>query len=282
MSAKGKVLSDNAGNRDIINSLGEIIDGDIRPGDGQKFLEWYVSQLDDIGDLNGKYFSEIEKAKNIGDFVNNNRTRLLKLLGYDSSKGTIKSGSFLFTLIDFSDLYNQLQQQLIGSIFTQQPLDIKGMKDFVLGDKKAATQPTKETVRVINHSGGAVEAALNTKTFDSFQQYDRTLQKSIATDLGLKYAIYQGGLIKTSRDFCIERNDRVFTSEEIELFGTKDDRYGGYTNKATGDFDGKDDPYNPFISLGGFGCRHSLDFLSLELGEILYKEQNNRAVPLDV
>lgn len=265
LSVTGKTIRNSPENLHIINSLGEIIDGDIRPGDGQDFLEWYVSQLDGLGDLNQKYFGDTGKIKK---FAKENRDRLLRLLGY--SNGKIKNGSFLYTLIDFADVYNQLQQKLIGAIFTEHPFDLAGTKNFIVGPKKA---PGREVP-------GAVEKELNSKTFDSFQQYDRQLQKGIAEDLGLNYAIYQGGLIKTSREFCIERNDRIFHKDEIALFGTPNDKYEGYSDKSKGEFSGKSKPYNPFIDAGGINCRHAYDWISDELAEVLLEEQNNNP-PLD-
>ncbi len=262
LSVTGKTIRNSPENLHIINSLGEIIDGDIRPGDGQDFLEWYVSQLDGLGDLNQKYFGDSGKIKK---FAKENRDRLLRLLGY--SNGKIKNGSFLYTLIDFADVYNQLQQKLIGAIFTEHPFDLAGTKNFIVGPKKV---PGRETP-------GAVEKELTTKTFDSFQQYDRQLHFNTAMDLGIEYFIYQGGLIKTSRAFCIKRNDRVFHKDEIALFGTPNDKYTGYTDKSKGEFDGKTKPYNPFVDCGGHSCRHFLDGISSELAEELLKDPANKA-----
>lgn len=261
LSVNGRKIRNTADNLNVINSLAEIIDGDIRPNDGRDFLEWYVGQLNELGDLNQKYFGDTGKIKK---FASDNRDRLLRLLGY--SNGKIKNGSFLYTLIDFSDVYNQLKQKLIGAISTEYPFDLTGTKNFIIGPKKPA-----DPLRV-----GAVEQQLNEKTFDSFQQYDRQLQKGIAEDLGMNYAIYQGGLIKTSREFCVIRNDKVFHKDEIAQFGTSADKYGGYKDKATGEFDGKSKPYNPFIDAGGWNCRHHYGWISDELAEELLKEDEHK------
>jgi hypothetical protein len=93
---------------------------------------------------------------------------------------------------------------------------------------------------------------------DSFNQNDRQLQQLSAQRLGLKAYLYQGGLIASSRAFCVTRNGKVFLDWEVEAFGTKADAYGGYTNKAEGLFSGKSQPYDPFVDCGGWNCRHGL------------------------
>jgi hypothetical protein len=93
---------------------------------------------------------------------------------------------------------------------------------------------------------------------DSFNQNDRQLQQLSAQRLGLTAYLYQGGLIASSRPFCVTRNGKVFLDWEVEAFGTKADAYGGYTNKAEGLFSGKSQPYDPFVDCGGWNCRHGL------------------------
>lgn len=271
LDIRGKVIQDTDNNNEIISGLGNIIDPEIRSGQGRSFLTWYVDALQNISDLNGNYFKKVSKEYE-QKLIDDELGKLLSLLGINGNK--IKSGSYLDNLIDFSSVYNKVQGNLIGNIITNQPIDIQGNKDYILGtNPKEKGQSKTEPAVQVNRSGGAIEGAISQKTFDSFQTFDRTISSSVAGALNLNYAIYQGGLIKTSRAFCIERNNRVFSRAEIEKFGTKDDQFGGYENKSIGYFLGKSDPYNPFISLGGYNCRHMLDFVSNELAEILLKDQ---------
>jgi len=84
-------------------------------------------------------------------------------------------------------------------------------------------------------------------TYDLYSQVDRTAGKVIADKIGMnKYAIYEGGLIKTSRKFCRERNGKVFTYDEIADFNPPE---------------AKQPDYNPFVDLGGYGCRHHLNWI---------------------
>lgn len=86
--------------------------------------------------------------------------------------------------------------------------------------------------------------------YDIYSQYERIASNKVRIDLGLKYAIYQGGLIDDSRTFCKDRNDKVFTEDEIKSW-------------ISLDFAGKSKiGYDPLIDLGGYSCRHRLDWIS--------------------
>jgi hypothetical protein len=69
-----------------------------------------------------------------------------------------------------------------------------------------------------------------------------------AKDLGLSWYRYIGGVIDTSRDFCIERDGGYYHEEEVQEW-------------ADEDWDGKiegTDSENIFTFCGGWNCRHSL------------------------
>lgn len=87
---------------------------------------------------------------------------------------------------------------------------------------------------------------------DTFAEYDRRLSNEYASQLKLNYFIYQGGEIKTTRQFCEERNGNVYTREEGEAFNLLD-------------WEGKKVGHRFFIDCGGYNCRHYLDWISYEL-----------------
>ena len=72
---------------------------------------------------------------------------------------------------------------------------------------------------------------------------------------------------------AIKRHGKLFSREEIEKFGTPQDQYGGYTNKSEGEFQGKTDPYNPFIDMGGYNCRHQYRWISEDLAKNIEPER---------
>lgn len=116
---------------------------------------------------------------------------------------------------------------------------------------------------VVGQPGGqGIYQKLYREAPDQFSQADRVLQDMTGKQLGWNAYVYNGGLIESSRAFCKVRNGKVFLREEIEKFGTSQDTYGGYTNKAAGEFNGKPSSgYTPFVQLGGYACRHILSGL---------------------
>jgi len=94
-------------------------------------------------------------------------------------------------------------------------------------------------------------------THDIYSQMQRVGANRIRVDLGLKYAVYQGGLIKTSRNFCEERNNKCFSEKEIMSWENLD-------------WEGKPQiGYNALIDCGGYNCRHRLDWISEEYAKRL-------------
>lgn len=86
-------------------------------------------------------------------------------------------------------------------------------------------------------------------THDLLYTYGRSYHRAIAKDLDLKFYLYQGGLIRDSRPFCVERNGKVFHEEEIKRWGNIPE-WQGRNNLTT--------ETSVFIYLGGYNCRHSL------------------------
>jgi hypothetical protein len=91
---------------------------------------------------------------------------------------------------------------------------------------------------------------------DTFAEYDRRTSNQYATQLNLNYFIYQGGEIRTTREFCEERNGNVYTREEGIAFDSLT-------------WEGKKPNNNFLVDCGGYNCRHYLDWISYELAQQL-------------
>lgn len=92
------------------------------------------------------------------------------------------------------------------------------------------------------------EAQLRTIVDTGLSIVGRERINEVAKDLGLTHYKYIGGVIQTSRDFCIERDGGVYTKDEVE----------GWADE---DWDGKIPGTNEetiFSYVGGYNCRHSL------------------------
>lgn len=112
---------------------------------------------------------------------------------------------------------------------------------------------TKDTQGVLEkHLGGFV--------LDTYQVADSITNNEFAKRMGLRYFIYSGGLIETSREFCRKRNNKVFTTEEAAKW--PDDPTLPRT-KAEAD-SGVLTDYVPLEDRGRWRCRHRLLYIPEE------------------
>ena len=91
-----------------------------------------------------------------------------------------------------------------------------------------------------------------TRVQDSFAEYDRAVQDRYADRLNLNYCIYQGGEIETTREFCDERNGKVYTRDEVLEWQNED-------------WQGKKTDHRILLDCGGYNCRHVYNWISREV-----------------
>jgi hypothetical protein len=89
---------------------------------------------------------------------------------------------------------------------------------------------------------------------DILQRFARDVNDLMRLNFQLVWVKYLGGLISTSRDFCIERNNQYFHVEEVKRWPNQE--WEGKlpnTNK-----------YNIFTVAGGYNCRHNFQFVKAD------------------
>jgi len=123
----------------------------------------------------------------------------------------------------------------------------KGLEKLIVGDEEKY---------------GAFIQHYRNYAYDSFVQVDRDQTMLLAKDLDLQYFIYEGGLIDSSRPFCIKRAGEVFSLDE-----SKDWVNDPWIQKNLDK--GYITSYNPITDCGLFGCRHITRFISKEAAEML-------------
>lgn len=173
--------------------------------------------------------------------------------------GNSVSGGFLETIIKdnstASTIKNFVSKSVTGQIDNKD--FIKGLTNLVTGDE----------------GPGALEKQYKRYAYDLYQQYDRAYNGSLASEFGMNYFLYQGGLIDDSRDFCAAHNNKVWHRDESADWDTwtpsKGEYPAGYVIKAKNQYDIPsylDYPgYQPLIDAGGYNCRHSISWISDEL-----------------
>lgn len=129
---------------------------------------------------------------------------------------------------------------------------IKAIQDTVIGD------PEKEG-KLLSYSKQIAQ--------DAFALADRSYTNAIAEELGIEWYFYSGGIIDTSRDFCIQRHEKYYHREEIKDWGE-----GKVTdvpiNEKTGLWFGAMKGTNGstiFKTAGGYSCEHSITPVSISV-----------------
>ena len=127
-----------------------------------------------------------------------------------------------------------LKQQLAASISTGASFKetAKAMQTFIQGDEKQ----------------GKLLSYVNQDAFNAFAISDRNYSNAIFDAIGAEWYLWEGGLVRDSRDFCKKNNGKYFHRKEIEAMA--DEEWQGKregTNKDT-----------IFSFVGGYRCMHAL------------------------
>lgn len=169
---------------------------------------------------------------------------IMQRLGFDSTEGKLIKGGWLDNLTTRTGIGERIGADVNRAISSKM-----GLSDFKKQFRNAFTS---------NKNGlGLVEAHFNTKAFDIFQETDRLTAKTYADEYKLNYALYAGTVKDTTRPFCKERVQQVFSREEIEKW-----KNINFKGKPSGFYD-------PATQCGGYNCRHHLSWMSDELAKEL-------------
>jgi len=215
---------------------------------GVKIVETIVKGVSDVLDFNGKYYSVFTTKAQLGQIMADTKSQVGDWLGI-TKRGALVENGYLNRLINDPTVRNTVRDSVFKSVISQKGFfETKAdLKTYIKGNPGQA---------------GALQKYYRNFVFDTFSQVDRTQAKIFADKLGFQYAIYEGGLIETSREFCKKRNGKVFTREEIEKFNPTE---------------AKPPNYNPFTDLGGYGCRHHLNWVPDAVAFALRPELRNKA-----
>jgi molecular chaperone GrpE (heat shock protein) len=199
---------------------------------GIEVVNTIIKGVSDVMNFNGKYFGVFTQPAQLGKIMAETKTAIGDWLGITNRGGLVENG-YLNKLLTDQGIRNTIKDSMFKSIVSQKGYQAtkSALKDYIAGNQQQT---------------GALQKYYRNFVYDTFSQVDRTQQKMFADKLKMTYAIYEGGLIKTSRAFCKARNGKVFSSEEIEKFDPKE---------------AKPPNYNPFTDLGGYGCRHHLNWI---------------------
>lgn len=214
-------------------------------------IESYVQDMRTIVELNEKYFGE--SIPTVG---------LYERLGVTNTGKIIPDG-YVSSIARDQTAKREVQQFLSRTKQLKFEQKVKAdVKKLIKGEPaKPATTNTVATPA----KPGVIKKFTDQNVVGTYNEADRVIQQDYADDSGLDAGMYTGGLIESSRPFCVARNRKVFIRSEIAKFGTSEDKFEGYSDKSKGLFNGKPkEGYDPFTQCGGYRCRHHWSWLANE------------------
>lgn len=208
-----------------------------------------VKASDSITNLNERYFSTLVDSNRLGEIQDKTFSIINKTLGVKDD-GKLITGGFIDKVIENKGV-QKLFTKNVTAILQGNPdigLMKHKLKEFITGSKE---------------STGLLERHYRTFANDLISNIDRTGSLVYANELELNHFYYSGGIILSSRSFCKSKNGKIFTRAEAERW--KDSAFitSMYTNKSD---------YEPLIDMGGYGCRHRPDWVTIEVAKAKKKK----------
>jgi hypothetical protein len=229
-----KRIINNQYNRTLLLSVDKLFN-DYGKGNNPLILESLITGVSSIMDFNAKYYSNFESKAKLLPIRARVQENVKGWLGIEEN--TTKPNGYLDTLVKSEQVKNTLKQSVMKMVYGQEGYDStrKQLAKLIEGDRDGL---------------GALQKYHRNFSYDLYSQIDRATAKTYADDLKFEFAIYEGGIIQTSREFCKDHNGNVYHRTEIEAFNPKV---------------AKQPDYNPFTDLGGYACRHHLNWIPTTL-----------------
>jgi len=158
--------------------------------------------------------------------------------------GTLIKEGYMDGLLEMPEVRTKIKDFAYRGVLTQSGFEgfKNGFKELIQGEPEKL---------------GAFSKYHRNMAYDTYSQVDAMQGKIYSEELQLKYFIYNGGIIKNSRAFCIKRAGKVFTTKETESWENDPENTAKPPN------------YDPLINRGGYGCRHSIDYITEAMAKVL-------------
>lgn len=245
MLGDGKTIVSDTGAELKISEVINKVFADFKKNENLKLINEIGDNMIAIATLNQNYFTTIAKnAKQLKKIYKEVDTNMKSRIGIDKNN-QLASGGFLDSLLGDTKLKNAVLAETRAAF----------------GNKNVTTQTYLNKIREVivgnEQHMGALSSYYRGFVHDTYSQFNNEYADKVATRLELNAAVYEGGLINTSREFCIKKNGKVFTRAEIaawkddpDLLMTKDEK------KAGAPID-----YVPHRDRGRWECRHDLNWI---------------------
>lgn len=192
-------------------------------------LDFLLDALIKLFDKNRDFYRGEGSTQSVDDAA---RKKIMLLYGYDVDKKQVLPGSYLDEALNMGGVAQQ-----VGSILNQR-----------IASRSTLPEIRSALRNTLRGTSGLVESHFRRFTRDLFAEHDRAVKLEYKERLGLKYAVYAGTEIATTRGFCDDRLNKVYTEDEILKWNSQE-----WAGKKPGDVR---------IVCGGYNCRHHLNWVS--------------------
>lgn len=197
----------------------------------------------EVADYTAEYYRVTGWPLKVVDRIAKDTARIEAALGISGGKAI--RGGFIDAITTSSALKNEIKGFMVQAIQNRQSLaqTTAGLRTLIRGNKSV---------------NGLVVGYMRNYVYDVLNEVREIKSAEFAESLGIRYFIYQGSLIATSRRFCIKRAGKVFSTKEAEGWRSDPDLID---KKTAGSY--------RYTQRGRHGCRHWLDYISDETAEYL-------------
>lgn len=232
----------NAENRAIIREANKAFARALERGGYIDGLNRFTVVFSELDEVNGAYFGGFDGFSPNRQFIKALQRQAIA----DIEASLLNEGLTAQIKQPLSQMLNQNVNT--GGSFTGM---LDQVRNFIKGDGADG--------RLLRH--------VKTITRDVLFNYSRTFQSAVASDLGLEFYLYTGGIIKTSRSWCRGKAGNFYHHREIEQWAGE--QWAGKRPDTT--------ESSIFLYAGGYGCLHQI----LPVSEVIVPmEVIQRAVSL--
>ena len=234
-------------------SLGRAVDKVFDVVEGKAFQSLARNTVRDVASvvsMNAKYYRSMRVVQGgrFGPIQEAVASAIRKRLGITDEKD-IRGKGYLDQLFATDPAREEIKKLVAKSVAAGVPMSVlaRSLRIHIQGTKNAA---------------GVLERTVGGFVLDTYNQADALTNQEFAKRLDLRYFVYGGGLIETSREFCRKRDGKVYTTEEAEEWG-KDSTLP--RTKAEKEAGGKPAGYVPLVDRGRWNCRHRILYISEQM-----------------
>ncbi len=199
----------------------------------------FAEKLLGIAGWNAEYYLTIGSDAAKVERIAKDLDRIRVIIGIDK-EGNLLSNGYLSRLAKSEIARERVKSFVLTSIASKQ-----GVAQFERGLKNLIVT-TKDVE-------GAIVGYWRQYAYDTYAKVREVDNLHFSDELGMDWFVYQGGLIKTSRAFCVKKNGKVFNKKQALTEWPKDPTLIDQKHLAS---------YRPLIDRGRNNCRHFLMYIT--------------------